>query len=177
MAGKKNLLTMNGQKMNFKPGQTILEVAWDNGVDIPTLCYLERCKPTGSCRVCLVEVKGARSLVASCTMPAAPGMEIQTESEAVINARRMVIELLLASGEHNCMTCESNGQCVLQDLAYRYQVGTVRFGRPLSYPPTEAENPLIIRDFSKCVLCGRCVQACNEIQVNQAISFGYRGSA
>jgi len=169
-------LTINEKKVSFTPGQTLLEVARENGIDIPTLCYLDRCEPTGSCRICLVEVKGARALVASCAMPAAPGMEVQTESEAVVKARRMVIELLLASGEHNCMTCEANGECKLQDLAYRYQVETIRFSRPMEYFPMESSNPLIIRDFSKCVLCGRCVQACNEIQVNLAISFGYRGA-
>jgi len=169
-------LMINGEKLTYTPGQTILEVARENGIDIPTLCYLDRCKPTGSCRVCLVEVKGARALVASCAMPAAPGMEVQTESESVVKARRMVVELLLASGEHNCMTCEANGECTLQDLAYRYQVETVRFARPMEYFTPETDNPMIIRDFSKCVLCGRCVQACNEVQVNLAISFGYRGT-
>lgn len=176
MAGQTNLLTMNGTSCRFQTGQTLLEVARDHGIDIPTLCHLERCKPTGACRVCLVEVKGARSLVTACTMPAAPGMEVWTESDKVIQARQMVVELLLASGEHDCVTCEANGACVLQTLAYRYQVEAPRFPRPRTYPPTESSNPLIIRDFTKCVLCGRCVQACNEVQVNQAISYGYRGS-
>ena len=169
------ICTINNQKVSFEPGQTILEVARKNGIDIPTLCYLDTCRPTGACRVCLVEIKGAPSLAAACTTPAAPGMNVATESEAVIKGRQMVIELMLASGDHVCSICESNGQCVLQDLAYRYQVETVRFTRTPSYPPTEANNPLIIRDFSKCVLCGRCVQACNEVQVNLAIEFKYDG--
>jgi len=109
-------------------------------------------------------------------MPAAPGMDVQTESESVVTARKMVVELLLASGDHNCTICEANGDCVLQDLAYRYQVDTIRFARPDEYPPKEDGNPLIVREFSKCVLCGRCVQACNEVQVNLAISVGYRGA-
>lgn len=177
MSNTEQMLSIDGKDVEIKAGQTILQVAEENGFDIPTLCYLSQCKPTGSCRICLVEVKGARALVASCTMPAAPGMEIQTESESVINARKMVIELLLASGDHNCMVCEASGECTLQALAYRYQVDTVRFSRPSEYPPMEEANPIIIRDFSKCVLCGRCVQACNEIQVNLAISFGYRGAS
>ena len=177
MVDQENVLTIDGKECRFKPDQTILQVARENGIDIPTLCYLDKCRPTGACRICVVEVKGARSLVSSCTMPVGPGMEVQTASEQVIQARKMVVELLLSSGEHDCVTCESNGQCVLQDLAYSYQVDMVRFARHGRYYPTEAANPLIIRDFSKCVLCGRCVQACNEVAVNRAISFGYRGAA
>jgi predicted molibdopterin-dependent oxidoreductase YjgC len=169
-------LTINGREVRFKNGQTILEVARDHGVEIPTLCYLKDTTPTGACRMCLVEVKGARSLVASCAMPAAPGSVIDTDSEKVHTARRLNVELLLASGEHNCLLCEANGDCKLQELAYRYGIESVRFeGKTQSYP-IEDLNPLIVRDFDKCVLCGRCVQACNEIQVNQAIGFGYRGA-
>ena len=169
-------LTLNGKKVSFEPGQTILEVARQNQVDIPTLCYLKDCTPTGACRVCLVEVKGARTLVASCAMPAAGGMEVQTDTERVRRSRRLNIELLLASGNHNCLICEKNGDCKLQALAYEYGLGEPRFeGKTQDYP-TEDENPLIIRDFSRCVLCGRCVQACNELQVNRAIGFGYRGA-
>jgi NADP-reducing hydrogenase subunit HndD len=176
MAAQKNVLTINGRKINFKPGQTILEVARENNIHIPTLCYLDRCKPTGSCRICVVEIKGARSLATACTMPAGKGMNIQTDSPKVRHSRKITVELLLASGQHDCVTCEANGRCVLQELAYELQVETVRFPRPDHYYPMESENPLIIRDFSKCVLCGRCVQACNEVQVNNAISFGYRGA-
>jgi predicted molibdopterin-dependent oxidoreductase YjgC len=104
-------------------------------------------------------------------------MVVETESERVIKSRKINIELLLASGHHNCLTCEANGDCRLQELAYRYKVETIRFPEsPIRYP-TETSNPLIIRDFFRCILCGRCVQACNEVQVNKAISFGYRGSA
>jgi formate dehydrogenase major subunit len=126
--------------------------------------------------MCLVEVKGARSLVASCAMPAGDGMEVLTDTDKVHRARRLNVELLLASGEHNCLVCEANGACKLQELAYRYQVSAPRFhGAAVDYP-TEDINPLIVRDFSKCILCGRCVQACNEVQVNRAIGFGYRGA-
>jgi predicted molibdopterin-dependent oxidoreductase YjgC len=169
-------LILNGKKVSFVPGQTILEVARDHGVDIPTLCYLKDCTPTGACRMCLVEVKGARTLVASCAMPAAAGAEIQTDSEKVHTARRLNVELLLASGNHNCLVCESNGDCKLQELAYRYGVEAVRFEGQTQQYPIEDLNPLIVRDFSKCILCGRCVQACNEVQVNRAIGFGYRGA-
>ena len=163
-------------RFSFRPGQTILEAAADNGIHIPTLCYLKDAAPTGACRICLVEIKGARSLAAACAMPAGRDMEVFTDSPLVIKARKLNVELLLASGNHDCVTCEANGNCRLQDLAYEYGVEEVRFPRPREFYPLEDKNPFIIRDFSKCILCGRCVQACNEVQVNRAISYGYRGA-
>ena len=168
-------LRLNGNEVEFTPGDTILQVAWRNGVKVPTLCYLKDCTPTGACRMCLVEVTGARTLVASCAMPAAEGMEVFTDTEKVHRARRLAIELLLSSGEHNCLLCEANGECKLQEYAYEYGVSAGRFEGAARQYPIEDSNPLIIRDFSKCILCGRCVQACNEVQVNRAIGFGYRG--
>ena len=193
-------ISINGNTFRFESGETILEVARRNHIDIPTLCHLKGATPTGACRVCVVEVQGARSLVASCAMPAAANMVVQTESTQVVEARKMVIQLLLSSGNHNCAIrgsddqdwtqfqlrvhqedgsdelCPVWGDCRLQDLAYRYQVSADRFPSTPSAYPMETVNPFIIRDFSRCILCGRCVQACNEVQVNRAISFGYRGS-
>jgi len=175
-------------------------VAQRNGIHIPTLCYLKGATPTGACRICVVEVEGARNLVASCATPAAPGMVVKTDSRRVIEARRTNIELLLASGHHNCLAqemdmdswadfqlqamdpkehedlCPAYGDCRLQELAIEYQVKSVPFEPAQSPYPIENVNPFIVRDFSRCILCGRCVQACNEVQVNNAISFGYRGS-
>ncbi|MCB2193066.1 MAG: formate dehydrogenase subunit alpha [Deltaproteobacteria bacterium] len=169
-------LSLNGESVEFQPGQTILQVARDHGVKIPTLCYLKDCTPAGACRICLVEVTGARTLVASCATPAAGGMEVFTDSDKVREARGLAIELLLSSGDHNCLLCEANGVCELQALAYEYGVNPDRFPPTLSRQTLEDNNPLIIRDPSKCILCGRCVQACNEVQVNRAIGFGYRGA-
>jgi len=168
-------MVIDGHEFRFSPGETILQVAQRHGVDIPTLCYLKGASPTGACRICLVEVEGARNLVASCAAPAAPDIVVRTNSERVIRSRKMSLELLLSSGHHYCATCEADGGCRLQDLAYKCQVEAVRFPeRPAKYP-TESANEMIIRDFSRCVMCGRCVQACNEVQVNLAISYGYRG--
>ena len=196
-----NSLSINGNTFSFTPGETILEVAHRNSIDIPTLCHLKRATPTGACRMCVVEVKGARSLVASCAAPAAPNMEIQTETAKVVEARRIVLQLLLSSGNHNCAVsgsaadnwtefqlkvqqaeavtelCPVWGDCRLQDLAFRYQVTGERFEPTETSYPMETANPFIMRDFSRCIQCGRCVQACNEVQVNQAIHFGYRGAA
>lgn len=168
-------MVIDGHEFRFSPGETILQVAQRHGVDIPTLCYLKGASPTGACRICLVEVEGARNLVASCAAPAAPNIVVRTDSERVVRSRKMNLELLLSSGHHYCATCEADGGCRLQDLAYKYKVEAVRFPeRPAKYP-TESANEMIIRDFSRCVMCGRCVQACNEVQVNLAISSGYRG--
>jgi predicted molibdopterin-dependent oxidoreductase YjgC len=196
-----NSLLINGNHFVFEPGETILQVAQRNSIDIPTLCYLKRASATGACRMCVVEVKGARSLVAACAAPAMPNMEVQTETAKVVEARRMVLQLLLSSGNHNCAVCGTAGDnwtefqlrvqkaeagtelcpvwgdCRLQELAFRYQVTGERFEATRTAYPTETANPFILRDFSRCIQCGRCVQACNEVQVNQAIHFGYRGAA
>lgn len=168
-------ITINGTAYPFESGETILAVAKRNGIDIPTLCHLAKCTPTGACRICVVEVEKARTLMASCSLPAAGGMVVLTESPKVVQSRKLILELLLASGQHDCVTCTGAGECRLQELCMRYGVTGKKFPpTPPRYAP-EAENPFIMRNFSKCILCGRCVQACNEVQVNNAISFGYRG--
>ena len=195
-----NTIIINGNRLTVQPDETILETARRNGIDIPTLCHLKGAIPTGACRICVVEVEKARSLMPACTTPSQPGMVVHTESPEVVVSRRMSLELLLASGNHNCAVRKSDtgsftafqlevqkydntddlcpvwGDCELQDLAYRYQVSGEAFESTAPRYPMETVNPFIVRDFSRCVLCGRCVQACNDIQVNNAISFGYRGS-
>ena len=193
-------LVLNGRTYSFAAGQTILEVAEANQIRIPTLCHLKGTTPTGACRICVVEVQGARTLLPACATPAAAGMKIETHSTKVIRARRELLELLLASGNHNCAAasgtredwtdfqlrvidedasqdlCPVWGDCRLQELAYEYQVQGKKYDAAECSYPTELVNPLIVRDFSRCILCGRCVQACNEVQANHAISFGYRGA-
>jgi len=167
---------LNGKTASFNPGESILEAARRNGTDIPTLCYLKGTTPTGACRICLVEVKGMRTLSAACSTPVSPGLEVLTDTPRVHAARKLNVELLLASGRHDCLLCESSGSCKLQELAYRYQIDGSLFRKPDEFYPTEDANPLIVRDYSRCILCGRCVQACNELVVNRAISHGYRGA-
>ncbi len=173
---KENKVTINGKEFSFTPDETILDIARRNGIFIPTLCHLKGTTPTGACRICMVEVKGARSLVASCAAPAAPGMIIQTESKEVVKSRRLTISLLLSMGHHDCLLCPATGDCVLQQLAYRYKVDGKQFKASRARYKLENVNPFITRDFSKCILCGRCVQACNDVQVNNAIDLGYRGA-
>jgi len=196
---EKQKIIINGNEFEFEPDETILGVSRRNQIDIPTLCYLKDTIPTGACRICVVEVEGARTLLPSCTTPASNNMVVKTESPKVIEARREVLDMMLSSGNHNCSIgstgdkdwssfqynvqkyqgatelCPVWGDCQLQDLAYRYQViGTIH-PAPEDQYPKEMANPYIIRDFSRCILCGRCVQACTQIQVNNAIHFGYRG--
>jgi len=196
-----NMIVINGHELTFSTGETILRVARRNGIDIPTLCYLKAASPSGACRICVVEVEGARTLVASCAALAVNNMVVRTDTPEVIEARRINLELLLASGQHNCLAqdldmdswtdfqleametdehrnvCPVYGECRLQDLAIQYRVRENRFTPSETPYHLENVNPFIVRDFSRCILCGRCVQACNDIQVNNAISFGYRGSS
>ncbi len=191
-------IIINGHELAFETGETILEVAQRNRIEIPTLCHLKNTIPTTTCKICQVEVAGQDDLIEACATEAAGGMIILTESLKVIQARKERISKLLASGNHNCAIrdfdtsdwtsfqmdvqkadqkeelCPVWGDCELQNLAYLYQVETR--GMPLNGCKYEMEraNPFIIRDFSRCILCGRCVKACKEIQVNDAIEFGHQ---
>jgi NADP-reducing hydrogenase subunit HndD len=193
-----NMFWLNGNQVKFNPGVTILEAAEAFGVVIPTLCHLKGATPTGACRICIVEVEGARNLLPACSTPVAQGMKVLTESLKVVEARKTILELMLSSGNHNCAAvspknwtdfqfqvnkeedtlelCPVWGDCKLQDLAFQYQVKSDRFEPSKTKYPVETISPMIVRDYSRCILCGRCVQACNEIQVNRAINFGYRGA-
>ncbi len=168
-------ITIDGREFEFTPGQTVYEVAKENGIYIPVLCHHEQLKPVGACRVCVVEVEKARSLIASCAMPAENGMIVYTNTERVLKARKLAVELLMTQGHHNCITCEKSGNCVLQDLAYSLGVEVPRFDKPSEMKNLEQANEMIVRDMNKCVLCGLCVRACNEIQVNQVLDYTGRG--
>jgi predicted molibdopterin-dependent oxidoreductase YjgC len=190
-----NQISINGNDFPFKPGETILEVAQQNNIDIPSLCHLKGTTPTGSCRICVVQVEGETDLKTACSTPAANNMSVQTESPSVVTSRQKTLKQMLASGNHNCAISDSAGKdwtalqlkvqqddqskelcpvwgdCQLQDLAYRYQVSGNR-EQATDFPlKMETVNPFIIRDFSRCILCGKCVKACREIQVNNAIDF------
>jgi formate dehydrogenase major subunit len=194
-----NIITIDGRKLEFAPEETILEVSRRNGIFIPTLCHLKGAKPTGACRVCLVEIEGARTLAPACAMPTGKNMVVHTNSPSVLEARRTILALLLQHGNHNCAIatesskawtefqekaerydqstelCPAHSACKLQTYAYRYQVDHGNFVRLGTEYSMEMASPLIVRDFSRCILCGRCVDACNVIQVNDAITHGYRG--
>src|SRR6266508_2578850 len=160
-------ITIDGNKIEAQAGQTILKVAKEHGVRIPTLCYYKDLSPTGNCRMCVVEVKGGRFLQAACVAPIWEGMEIQTNSDKVIHDRKLTLELMLANHPIDCLTCDVSGECELQDLAYEYKVKVPGWGaKGTRYPVDSDPNPFIRVDFNKCILCRRCVQACAEIQVS-----------
>jgi len=155
-------------------GQTILEACQANGIEIPTLCYHPQLKPLGACRLCLVELKN-KGLVTACTEKVRNGSEIITNSEKVIQARKIILELLLSDHPADCMTCEKSGQCLLEKYAYQYGVRKTRYeGEKRVVHPRDG-SPFIIRDYEKCILCGRCVSVCEQIVGADAIGFGYRG--
>lgn len=188
-----NTLILNNIEYVFEEGQTILDVARKNQVDIPTLCYLEGVEATGGCNICVVEQKGNSDLVKACCTKARKKMSVLTHSPKVVAERKKQLKTLLESGNHNCSIgasqgeswtrfqmdaikteqtdtlCPRWGDCELQNLAYEYQVQWNRDVLPEAKFPKETVNPLIIRDFSRCIMCGRCVAACNDIQVNRAI--------
>lgn len=169
-------LTINGKEIQVPRGTTILKACQMNGIDVPTLCYDEDLRLAGSCRMCVVEVKGRPLYAASCVAPVEPGMVVETESPGIVEARKMVLELLLARHKVECHTCEKTGECRLQDYCYRYGVKDTRFteGGAHHYPIFD-ENPFIERDYEKCIMCTRCVRACEEITVARAINVKERG--
>ena len=168
-------LTMNGAPVSGREGMTILEVARENCIDIPTLCYLEDLPPVGACRICVVEVEGSRTLVGSCHTPITEGMVIHTHSPKVLGVRKILVELMLASHPDNCLVCDEANRCELRKLAADLDIGMPRFRMRKHYYPVEDENPSIIRDMSKCILCRRCVAACQNIKGERMFSIAYRG--
>jgi len=168
-------LTINGRTITVPDTMTILEAASRHGIAIPTLCKHPKLTPFGGCRLCLVEVNGAPRPVASCTTTVAEGMEVRTSTPEIESLRKMVVELLLSDHPNDCMVCEAAGSCRLQDLAYAYGARGLEYaGERRRYAKRDG-NPFIERDLEKCVLCGRCVKVCDEVQGVEAIDFGYRG--
>ena len=173
---KEVTLTIDGKEVKATTDMTILDVAKREGIDIPTLCYDKRLPKQGSCRICVVEVEGARTLSASCVTPVCEGMKVHTNSERVKRARQMIMKLILSNHPLDCFICDRNGDCELQDLTYKLGVRSVSFNQENRELPIDAlNNPFIFRDFNKCVLCGRCVRVCSEVQMNEILSPKYRG--
>jgi predicted molibdopterin-dependent oxidoreductase YjgC len=174
---KEVTLTINGIRVTAMAGATILEAAQSVGIRIPTLCHHADLTPTGACRMCLVKVERARDLQTACSTPVADGMVVETDTEEIHTNRKFVLEMLLKNHPNDCMTCESNGDCELQDLVYEYGVDWAAHYHPRhQYEVDSDPNPFIVVDRNKCILCGRCVRACGEIQNRDVWNFAYRGA-
>lgn len=168
-------LVIDGKKVKAKEGSTILEAAASAGITIPTLCHIKGQVPTGNCRVCLVEVEGAKTLSGACHTPAANGMVVHTQSPKVLATRKIVVELLLTAHTGDCVNDANAEHCALHNLASDYEVGAPRFNvRSPRFYPAEESNPYVKRNMSKCILCRKCVRVCSETVKKDVLSVGYR---
>jgi NADH-quinone oxidoreductase subunit G/NADP-reducing hydrogenase subunit HndD len=168
-------LTIDKMQVAAEPGATILDAARQAGVKIPTLCYLKDINVIGACRICMVEVQGARTFMAACVTPAAEGMIVRTNTPAVIKARRTILELILSDHPMECLTCMRNQNCELQKLAEEFGIKEIRFEGAKTEYGLDNSSPAILRDPRKCVLCRRCVSVCSEIQTVKALTPEQRG--
>lgn len=171
--GKVNI-TIDGVNIEVEDNLTVLEAAKQAGIEIPTLCYLKDVNKIGACRICLVEIQGARGLQASCSYPVAEGLVVKTNTKKVIEARKATLELILSNHKKNCLTCSRNTDCELQALAETMQVGDVIY-EGSNDEEIDDLSTSIVRDNSKCILCRRCVAVCKNIQTVGAIDVAYRG--
>ncbi|MGA2109606.1 MAG: NAD(P)H-dependent oxidoreductase subunit E [Syntrophorhabdales bacterium] len=169
-------VTIDGVKVSGSPGTTILDAAEKAGIEIPRLCHQEGIKPSGNCRICVVEVEGSRTLVGSCHTSIAEGMVIQSRSARVLEARQATIELLLTGHTGTCVTDTEARECTLHKLASDLEVGPPRFHvkRPRLYG-VEDVSPYVLRDMSRCILCRKCIRACQEVAGQNVYSMAYRG--
>ena len=168
-------LTIDGLAVVVPEGTTILEAARTVDVDIPTFCYDRTLGIIGACRMCSVEIEGTGALRAACATEASHGMMVHTESDTVVETRRILLDLLLSDHPLDCLTCEKAGGCSLQEYCYRYGVEGTSYEGERRQLEIDSGNHLIERDQNKCILCGKCVAVCESVQVSNAIDFTERG--
>lgn len=169
-------IEVNNKIIEARKGETILSALLRNGIKVPTLCNMKELSPTGACRICVVEVEGKENLVTSCSHPVEESMRIKTHSPRVVKARKTLVELLLSNHPDDCLYCERNGCCELQDLAIDLNIRERRISGIKSRHKLDLSSSSIVRDPSKCILCGRCVRVCDEIQSVSTLEFLNRGS-
>lgn len=168
-------ITIDGIEMEVPKTYTVLDAARSAGIDIPTLCHLKEINEIGACRMCIVEVEGARGFVTSCVMPVSEGMVVRTNTKAIREARKVTLELLLSNHVKECLTCVRSGNCELQTLAKKLNVQGIEFEGEMSNREIDELSPSIVRDNSKCILCKRCVAVCKKVQEVGAIDTINRG--
>ena len=172
---EKIVLTIDDKKITCPPGTSILEAAARNNIKIPHLCYHPDLKPFGACRLCLVEDEKSGRLVASCVTPVAPEMTIRTQTARILNHRRNIVRLMIAEHPESCIVCSKGNRCQLRWVAAQMGVGETDLYSMPNYKPLEQANPFIIRDLSKCILCGKCIRADHELVAVGAIDYNLRG--
>ncbi len=168
-------LTINGIPVEVEEGTTILEAARKINIDIPTLCFLKDINEVGDCRMCVVEVEGNRGFATACIQKVAEGMVVKTSTPAVIEARKIVLDLILSNHDRECLTCTRNGTCELQKLAQEFYVDEIKYQGSRNRHKIDDISPSIVRDFNKCILCRRCVATCKNVQGIGAIDCVNRG--
>ncbi|MDD5730050.1 MAG: NADH-dependent [FeFe] hydrogenase, group A6 [Candidatus Omnitrophica bacterium] len=172
---QKITIYINGKPYAVESGQTIMQAADKLGFKIPRLCYHPRLSIEGACRVCIVEVEGMRNYVASCAYPVSEGMKINTNTKEIRTARRDIVELILDNHPQDCHTCERDGICELQRLAYSMGIRKRHFEGERKHYEKDISSTSVIRDPNKCILCGRCVRICSEVQKAHTLGQAYRG--
>jgi len=170
-------ITLNGVEVSGYSGMTILDLAREAEVDIPTLCHDPYLSPTGACRLCLVEDERSGALLASCVAPITPGMVINTRSPRVLERQKTIVKLMLASHPDSCLVCDKGNRCQLRKIASDMGIGLVEFQRIPQSGVIEEVNPFIERDMSKCIMCAKCIRADQELVVEGALDYIYRGTA
>ncbi len=168
-------LTIDGQEVKAKKGTTILQAAAQVGIDIPTLCFLKDINEVGDCRMCIVEVEGRRGFATSCIQTVEEGMIVHTHTPNVLEARHVILDLIISNHAKDCLTCTRSGNCELQALATKFNVLNIEFEGERTQHKVDDLSPSIVRDFNKCILCRRCVAACKKVQKIGAIDCINRG--
>jgi len=168
-------LMVDGKQVVAKQDDTILEVAKENEITIPTLCYLEGLSSVGGCRLCLVEVKGTSKLLPACSTPVRNGMEVTTNSSNLMELRRMIVELFLSERTHICSVCVANGSCELQELATELSADHVRFEREWTMHKIDSSHERLVLDPNRCILCTRCIRICDEVEGVHTLDLKMRG--
>lgn len=169
-------IDVNNRSVEIIEGETLLDLLTRNGIKIPTLCHMKDFSPTGACRMCLVEDQKSGKLITSCSHPAEEGMQILTHSQKVVEARKVIVELLLSNHPNDCLYCTRNKMCELQDLSEELNVRERKLGEHKNHQFKDMSSPSIVRDPAKCILCGRCISVCDQTMGVSAIDFTHRGS-
>lgn len=168
-------ITINGNECKVEKGITVLEACRNIGIDIPTLCYDERLDAHAACRLCVVEVEGRNNLMTSCSLEVSEGLNIQTHSDKVMSARHDILDLLYSNHTKDCLNCKKSGECKLQDYCYEYDVKDGSYDGDKRSLKIDDSNPFYYYDPQKCILCGKCVNVCKELQGTSAIEMNERG--